>query len=1392
MTHHTSSSPSDHAKLLMTSGQLQHLKSLLSQQLKVKGQTEFEMRITKINTGNRKQIIPFSELEIRRLYHQCSKESSRTQYIEDTVYSKSKQEDIVYRKIVSKNDTQYQTKYKPRTWLLDVPFVSRLKFASRKEHGEQKTLDPGLLSLTNIRFSKAVETGLSEEEYKSLVKPEYVRKRQRSVYQYRNGVQIHLTKVTNLNDTASGPHTEIEVEVDISQITEARSLLMTVKPVFGLLFPSLYCYYSFEKFQTDQLFYLPSFIINPRRPVNIQEKHYTPRLLNYAVTNKLDGVEYKLWFQKKSEERMDILLFNDVQVRFVQSLPFCIENNLPLFKCEVVDGPSGKPSIHIFDTSSEGLPSSDGRAWTYNLYENGPLSQRIQEAQRVVQFVLGEIKKRNLSTEFSLSVKHFEFPVSHDSSGLILAIRKLTEYMVNEFGLTRVEQTNDGIIFEPQEASLHLDTLKWKFPSNVTVDLQLKKRHSSSFQTLGETYDLYVNNNTIFNFLSPGATSNRLQDRTYATITFPSSESIFGLDSGQLSGLIGEFGYNTKTSSFVLHRIRWDKEYANAYTVVDETFQDILYVKTLPYVLSQIQGIESFEGASVSFEKISEVYRKKANLIKDRLIQEHCVNRTVLDIGSGKGGDLQKYERAKTKHVYLVEPNRKFVQLLRGRLQELRVFSHTIIQAGGEDTQTILQQVPPQSVDVITMMQSLTYFFQNEEMLNRLIQTISTCLTPQGSVVGAVMRGEKVYDCLQENDFFIKRNAYSIHLEGLLDPMAGTNSPSTGKIITTHLQGTETAEQITEGLVYLSVLSEHLDPYNLTLTECNPFCQSAPFLLDPCIIEKERARMKAFQEVERDVVQLFGEVARSKLRLFVLGVLPQEDPIILQSSKYLNPEYNVINLPSIDQSGNMATFESVVMNLFKPYVNENYTEDEDLIIKDGQVKYGPLSFSIRSVPMIKSTTLLDKHYFAAAIRRSYFGNIQPYQFDYAKLGYSKTSPIIEAFACPEHHYFTYYCSPFSDVHPGSLGRFEDIRRWSAQVVYIIPPSTDVEYLRMILPSVLECAKQTTVVLIIPSIDVSLQAVEQELGDKVFSRRAYSNLLTHRETKKEVAHVEYCLGIKRDIQNRRVIADGVVLNEEETRLFGLYSTFVYETVVPIDFTIDHPMAEGPEIGIILRDKGTSLLQSILMSYLGGSYYSGLEDSFMSSLVDGYQYYEFRNSPISLELLKQAIANKPEEVLKILTKTPQAIEMRDDLFTGEDWLKFYKGEMSSTKAELKRREELNLVLFCLFENTFKPQMTKHLIQMCCDRMRVCIVVVHLHNVLSPLDVYKGQRVDEVVFIAFDDSRYIYHPVRVLHTSRGAISQEAGLQYSWYPVRQASNPTRIKQKPESQTEYFDLREE
>ena len=63
---------------------------------------------------------------------------------------------------------------------------------------------------------------------------------------------------------------------------------------------------------------------------------------------------------------------------------------------------------------------------------------------------------------------------------------------------------------------------------------------------------------------------------------------------------------------------------------------------------------------NIYYEKKSNLgkeMRKFNNHIKNNLIQKYTSNKTVLDVGVGKGGDIHKYYHAKVKCVVGVEPS---------------------------------------------------------------------------------------------------------------------------------------------------------------------------------------------------------------------------------------------------------------------------------------------------------------------------------------------------------------------------------------------------------------------------------------------------------------------------------------------------------------------------------------------------------------------------------------------------------------------------------------------------------------------------------------------------------------------------------------------------------------
>lgn len=63
---------------------------------------------------------------------------------------------------------------------------------------------------------------------------------------------------------------------------------------------------------------------------------------------------------------------------------------------------------------------------------------------------------------------------------------------------------------------------------------------------------------------------------------------------------------------------------------------------------------------NIYYEKVSSIGKEMRNLnnhIKNYLIQNYCHNKTVLDVGIGKGGDIHKYYHAKVKSVVGIEPS---------------------------------------------------------------------------------------------------------------------------------------------------------------------------------------------------------------------------------------------------------------------------------------------------------------------------------------------------------------------------------------------------------------------------------------------------------------------------------------------------------------------------------------------------------------------------------------------------------------------------------------------------------------------------------------------------------------------------------------------------------------
>jgi hypothetical protein len=161
---------------------------------------------------------------------------------------------------------------------------------------------------------------------------------------------------------------------------------------------------------------------------------------------------------------------------------------------------------------------------------------------------------------------------------------------------------------------------------------------------------------------------------------------------------------------------------------------------------------------------------KYHNYVKKNLISDTVQDgSSVLDIGAGKGGDVWKYIDVGVGDLFLVEPYN--YKELKDRQRESKwgekrsgggtpTNIYTLETKAG-DVQGILDMIQSNSrdksstVQVASMFFILTFFFENEGSLSRLINTLkSTVVKPGGLVIGTTMDGDKTFERLKGSQEF--------------------------------------------------------------------------------------------------------------------------------------------------------------------------------------------------------------------------------------------------------------------------------------------------------------------------------------------------------------------------------------------------------------------------------------------------------------------------------------------------------------------------------------------------------------------------------------------------------------------------------------------------------------
>lgn len=341
----------------------------------------------------------------------------------------------------------------------------------------------------------------------------------------------------------------------------------------------------------------------------------------------------------------------------------------------------------------------------------------------------------------------------------------------------------DGLVFTPSNLSYQACCtekliLKWK--RNITIDLLTTRT--------GDDYKLFSAGNKLFT----GSQRAPFDSETMLQI-HPDDKG--GIDLSAIpSGIIVEYMWDDNVSKLVPLELRLSKPSPNSAYVSADNWEKMV-------VSSKLINFDVISGHS------NILMKKYHNKAKSILLSSNCKPGLILlDIGSGRGADIKKWADVGFEHVFCVEPNPEYIAQLEKRLVTYGMTgSVTIIKAKGQNVNRISKVVLrkcPRGVDVISAMDSLTFFWESEASIEKLSQTILKCLKPGGKFLWKVLNGPAVIDYLKESVNGIA------NFEDSMISYAGEEPPLVGSLI--HVVIPPWVDQ-DEWLVDVNQLGAHLN-----------------------------------------------------------------------------------------------------------------------------------------------------------------------------------------------------------------------------------------------------------------------------------------------------------------------------------------------------------------------------------------------------------------------------------------------------------------------------------------------------------------------------------------------------------------------------------------------------
>lgn len=279
----------------------------------------------------------------------------------------------------------------------------------------------------------------------------------------------------------------------------------------------------------------------------------------------------------------------------------------------------------------------------------------------------------------------------------------------------------DGIIFQDMYGNYSKEPKKYKPRSDMTIDFKFmtdsrSDRHDNLFS-------LFVKNG------KQAVNFNRMK------MVVPDGK----FDGSPVNGKILECSFD-KDNKPVILRFRNDRDKPNNLKTASDVWKDILN----PITEKALLGLDYT------------IMRKYNNVIKSTILNSCFIKgQNIIDFGSGKGGDLGKWDGMGLGQVFACEPNATNAAELNARYSKMKTSTRVQVVGlpiGERNTLKVLKKtVGDVKISGISAFFCLNFMPKDESTWNRFLKTVSEMVPIGGYFCGIVMNGTATRALLEKN-----------------------------------------------------------------------------------------------------------------------------------------------------------------------------------------------------------------------------------------------------------------------------------------------------------------------------------------------------------------------------------------------------------------------------------------------------------------------------------------------------------------------------------------------------------------------------------------------------------------------------------------------------------------